>query len=110
MKQLKAFIRSVTSVEAFAHKVKLLTESDPKKLQMLFAHSRKGTQYKTDQNFYFLWVMLYQLDFDFIDHNRDKTFVTIFKMYELIQKSPKNFTVSTFFDEMENCSQKITQS
>ena len=62
MKQLKAFIRSVTSVEAFAHKVKLLTESDPKKLQMLFAHSRKGTQYKTDQNFYFLccinWILI----------------------------------------------------
>lgn len=92
-----AFIRSVTSVEDFAHKVKLLTEYDPKKFQMLFAHSRKGTQYKTDQNFYFLWIMLYQLDFDFINHNRDKTFVAISKMYELIQKSPENFTVSTFF-------------
>ena len=54
--------------------------------------------------------MLYQLDFDFINYNRDKTFVAISKMYELIQKSPENFTVSTFFDEMENFPSKITQA
>ena len=77
---------------------------------MLFANSRKGTQYKTDKNFYFLWVMLYQLDFDFINYNRDKTFVAISNMYELIQKSPENFTVSTFFDEMENFPSIITQA
>lgn len=49
----KAFVEVLENVELFVNKILILVEDDPEKLRELFNHSKKGVQYKTDQNFYF---------------------------------------------------------
>lgn len=56
------FLESVNSVEAFVSKIYLLIDNDTNNLGKLFAHTKKGTQFKTDQNFYFLWMMLNNIE------------------------------------------------
>ena len=52
------FLGSLEKVENFAKKILILTEGDKDKMKALVNHSRKGTSFKTDQNFYYLWLLL----------------------------------------------------
>ncbi|MFR6593555.1 hypothetical protein [Catenibacterium sp.] len=56
----KAFVKALENVELFVNKILTLIEDDTEKLRELFNHSKKGVQYKTDQNFYFLWALLFK--------------------------------------------------
>lgn len=50
----KAFVTALENVEVFIEKILMLIENNSEQLRALFNHSKKGIQYKTDQNFYFL--------------------------------------------------------
>ena len=49
----KVFVKTLENVEIIVDKILMLIENNPEQLRALFNHSKKGIQYKTDQNFYF---------------------------------------------------------
>lgn len=110
-KNPETFMNSVNSVEVFVQKINCLIEEDPTKLKRLFSHSIKGTQFKTDQNFYFLWAMLYNLTIKQISQNRQAIFDDISNMFSKIQKTPEGYTSQSFFNNLNTLPQKyVTQS
>ena len=95
------FIPSVNSVETFAQKVYLLIDQKPARLKELFSHSRKGTQHKTDQNYYLLWAMLRKISAEEILAQKEMVFDAATKMFSVIQKSPDEYSVEDFFADIE---------
>lgn len=97
----QSFIKSVENVELFIEKIKKLIDENYDKIRELFAHSRKGTQYKTDQNFYFLWVMLKNIAVDEIDKYRNFIFDSVALKFSIIQKTPESLTIDKFLEEIK---------
>ncbi len=98
------FLESVDSVETFVSKIYLLINNDINNLGMLFAHSKKGTQFKTDQNFYFLWMMLFNIELNDIKRHYSDYFEKISSMFLTIQKSTDEFDRETLLAELTNIS------
>lgn len=80
------FLSSLGKVKIFAEKVYILTAGENTNMKMLVNHSRKGTAFKTDQNFYFLWCMLKNIDIDIIKSNSDDIFKKIRDQFKELQK------------------------
>lgn len=95
-KSPQGFIKSLENIEDFIEKILILIENDDSKIRELFNHSRKGTQYKTDQNYYFLWVMLLNISIKEVELQRKEVFFRIKKMFSVIQKAPKDCSVEKF--------------
>ena len=64
----------------------------------IFNHSRKGTLYKTDQNYYFLWAMLFNITLEEIKINKACLFENIKKFFQIAQKVPNECTVEKFIN------------
>ena len=96
----KAFVKSLENVELFVSKILILIENSPAKLRDLFNHSKKGVQYKTDQNFYFLWAMLFKISIEELQKRRQEEFERISKVFSLIQKTPVNYSTEIFLREL----------
>ena len=94
------FLQSVDSVDDFVSKINILINYDTNNLGRLFAHTKKGNQFKTDQNFYFLWMMLYGIDSEKIKQSRDSYFEKISSMFTKIQNSSKDFDTQTLLDSL----------
>ena len=90
------FLQSVESVEIFVEKVLNLLEQNVKKLRDLMNHSKKGTGYKTDQNYYFLWILLREISNECINEKREKIYCAIQQIFTDIQNVPLNVEVDTF--------------
>ena len=85
------FIRSIDSVESFILKIFALINNDTNSLGKLFAHNKKGNQFKTDQNFYFLWMMLYNIDINNIYKNSSYYYNKINSLFTTIQYSSDDY-------------------
>lgn len=96
----KAFVEALENVELFVNKILILIEDDPEKLRELFNHSKKGVQYKTDQNFYFLWALLFKISIEELQKRKRKEFGRISKIFSLIQKTPADYTTEMFLREL----------
>lgn len=96
----KAFVKALENVELFINKILILIEDDPEKLRELFNHSKKGVQYKTDQNFYFLWALLFKISTEKLQKRRKKEFERISKIFSVIQKTPVDYTTEMFLTEL----------
>ena len=96
----KAFVEALENVELFVNKILILVEDDPEKLRELFNHSKKGVQYKTDQNFYFLWALLFKISIEELQKRKRKEFGRISKIFSLIQKTPADYTTEMFLREL----------
>ena len=96
----KAFVKSLENVELFVSKILILIENSPAKLRDLFNHSKKGVQYKTDQNFYFLWAMLFKISIEELQKRRQEEFERISKVFSLMQKTPVNYSTEIFLREL----------
>ena len=96
------FLASVNSVEEFAEKINCLIDHNPEKLKELFSHSRKGTQHKTDQNYYFLWAMLKRVSKDDVIKHKQLIFDAATKLFSVIQKSSDDYGVEDFFNDIEH--------
>ena len=94
------FLESVNSVETFVSRILLLINNDTNNLENLFAHTKKGTQFKTDQNFYFLWMMLYNIGFNNLKENCNEYFNKISSMFTKIQKSTEKLNSATLLAEL----------
>lgn len=100
-KSPEIFVKALLNVEIFIQKITLLIEGDYSRIRELFNHSRKGTQYKTDQNFYFLWAIIFKISNDEIDANREKIFNRISEIFQIIQKAPNDCTVKKFLNVLK---------
>lgn len=96
----KAFVEALENVELFVNKILILIEDDPEKLRELFNHSKKGVQYKTDQNFYFLWALHFKISIEELQKRKRKEFRRISKIFSLIQKTPADYTTEMFLREL----------
>lgn len=96
----KAFVEALENVELFVNKILILVEDDPEKLRKLFNHSKKGVQYKTDQNFYFLWALLFKISIEELQKRKREEFERISKIFSLIQKTPADYTTEMFLREL----------
>ena len=96
----QAFVKALENVELFVSKILILIEDSPAKLRDLFNHSKKGVQYKTDQNFYFLWAMLFKISIEELQKRRQEEFERISKVFSLIQKTPVNYSTEIFLREL----------
>lgn len=95
------FLNSLENVQVFAEKILLLTENDNEKFKELVNHSRKGTKFKTDQNFYYLWLLLREIDINQIKDNKFSVFNLIksrFKIIQSFQEKIDSENISKLFD------------
>ena len=77
-------LTALENVELFVNKILTLIEDDTEKLRELFNHSKKGVQYKTDQNFYFLWALLFKISLEELQKRRKEEFERISKIFSLV--------------------------
>lgn len=101
MNSTDEFLNSLDNVQVFAEKILLLIENDNEKFKELVNHSRKGTKFKTDQNFYYLWLFLRKIDINQIKSNRFSVFNFIKSRFEIIQSFQEKIdleNISKLFD------------
>lgn len=96
----KVFVEALEHVEVFVEKILMLIDNNPERLRALFNHSKKGIQYKTDQNFYFLWTILFRVSARQLQNNRQEEFKRISKIFSIIQKTPTDYTTEKFLSEL----------
>lgn len=94
------FLKALSNVEMFVRKILILIDNDSDKLKALFNHLQKGTSYKTDQNFYFLWVMLFKISIDSLKNRKQEEFERISNIFSVIQKTPEDYTMEQFLKEL----------
>lgn len=97
----KIFVEALENVELFVCKILILIENNFEQLRELFNHSKKGIQYKTDQNFYFLWAILFKVPIEELQNRRQENFNRISGIFSFIQKTPINYTTEMFLKEIE---------
>ncbi len=95
------FVKSLENVELFVRKILILIENNSEQLRALFNHSHKGVQYKTDQNFYFLWAILFKISVSELQNRRQQEFERISKIFSIIQKTSADYTTEMFLKELE---------
>lgn len=95
-----AFVAALDNVEIFVDKILILIENEPENLRKLFNHSKKGVQYKTDQNFYFLWTLLFNISLEELKCTRKTEFDRISNVFSLIQKTPVDYTAEMFLQKL----------
>ncbi len=101
IKNPKIFIEALENVELFVSKILILIENDSEKIRALFNHSQKGIQYKTDQNFYFLWAMIFKISINELQNKKQEEFERISNLFSIIQKTPIDYTTEMFLKELE---------
>lgn len=95
------FVKALENVEVFIEKILMLIENNSEQLRALFNHSKKGIQYKTDQNFYFLWAILFKTSISDIQKDRQGEFRRISKIFSIIQKTPVDYTTEMLLNELQ---------
>lgn len=95
------FMHSVENVDAFAQKIVAIVSGDTTKIRDLVSHLRKGTNYKADQNYYFLWALLNNISLDFIEDNQERLYKEIQKVFAIIQNTPAGVTAMSFVEKLE---------
>lgn len=94
---LVEFDNSIDMVAIFVKKLCLLVGEDGKQFPSLV-----GTSYKTDQNFYFLWVILEDVSLECIQSNHETIFKRIKDIFSTISTAPDGINVSVFFKELSS--------
>jgi len=97
---VEGFMSSVEKVDAFAKKIVATVGGDSVKIRDLVNHLRKGTNFKTDQNYYFLWALLNDISLDFIKKNQERLYMEIQRVFAIIQNTPEGVTADAFVQKM----------
>lgn len=96
----RRFLTALNKVEDFIKKITILVDKEYSNLGLLFG-TKKGIQSKTDQNFYFLWLMLHNVSLTQIRKNRGTYSDLIKNEYKKIQKLEENVNVNDVIKNME---------
>lgn len=98
----EGFIESLENVRSFAEKVLCLTENSTRSIKSLFSHVRKTSSYKTDQNFYFLYLMIFDISAETISLYQDRIYQRISSIFNIIQNTPDDYNVSHFLSDVDS--------
>lgn len=79
------FLCSLENVENFANKIQVLTKGNKELMKELVNHEINTSSYKTDQNFYFLWLLLYNIELSTLKKNNAYYFDLIRQKFKLYQ-------------------------
>lgn len=97
----EGFLKSLDKVEEFSKKVYSLTNGENNKMKVLLNHSAKVNNYKTDQNFYFLWLLLKNIELELLENHKESIFNSIKRRFANIQsfnKKINNDTMNELFN------------
>lgn len=83
--EVPSYLDAVKHVESFLKKLCLLCDSNVEILNKLMGQRKKGVQAKTDQNYYFLWLILDTINNDHILENKKRLFNKIRQFFLNIQ-------------------------
>lgn len=92
------FICSLENVKKFAEKILILTKGDKELMKKLVNHKIKGSSYKTDQNFYFLWLLLYRTELEEIKKDYFSIFEKISNKFKEYQNFNENLTAEKILE------------
>lgn len=98
------FENSVKNVLLFIEKIYLLTNNDDSFLNVIFAHKSKSNSSRTDQNFYFLFILLDKIDLNIVTDNKEILVARLIRIYKIIQKAPADFTINDLYEIIDNFS------
>lgn len=98
---VNGFMNSVENVETFAKKISAIVGNETTKIRDLVNHLRKGTNYKADQNYYFLWALLENISLEFIEENQERIYKEIQKVFAVIQNTPEGVTAMSFLEKLK---------
>ena len=96
------FLQSVDNVELFSEKVNILIGDGKKSVKQLFNHKRKTSSFKTDQNFYFLWIMLSRIDAECVRDRQEQIFNDISTLFGIIQNTPDEYGTEQFLTDVKS--------
>ena len=83
--ELTKFLEAIKHVQVFLEKVRLLCDDDSETLNTLMGQRKKGVQAKTDQNYYFMWLIIDSVDIDNIRSNKEQWVEKIREFFMRIQ-------------------------
>ncbi len=86
------FDTSIDAVQEFVEKLCLVAGADGKLFPELL-----GTRQKTDQSFYYMWVMLEHVSKDYIKAHSASVFGNIRKKFSTISAAPNDLDALEFF-------------
>lgn len=90
------FGEAIEDVKSFIRKLAILTGQNFEEWNRLLAHSKKNTQSKTNQNFYFLWIALEALTEEEIENDKTNIFNKINGLFKECQDIKEEFDVEEF--------------
>lgn len=103
---VKEFLKSINNIEIFSEKIKRLTNNSKETVKSLFNHQRKGSSFKTDQNFYFLWVLLEEISLKSIEEKYANIFRDISAIFGMIQSTPDDYSINQFINDKNRLTEK----
>ncbi|MDV7195775.1 DUF262 domain-containing protein [Mycolicibacterium fortuitum] len=103
-KDSSTFEESIQKVLLFIEKNKILTNNDNSLINVIFNHKSKSNSSRTDQNFYFLYILLDKLCVDVISNRKPEIISKLTSIYKVIQKAPENYTIEDLYDIIDNFS------
>ena len=83
--EVTKFLEAIKHVQVFLEKVRLLCDEDSEKLNTLMGQRKKGVQAKTDQNYYFLWLIIDSVDIENIRSHKSQWIERIRRFFLRIQ-------------------------
>jgi len=97
----KMFLESLNEVKIFTKKIESLVKDDLDFRKMV-QHSKKSAPYKTDQNFYFLWLMTKNVSLQEIQSNTSAYFEKIKSNFEEMQDIQNLSSIDNYVEKIEN--------
>ena len=95
-KDIANFNSSIDSIEHFIAKLCLLVGESGERLPALV-----GTNYKTDQNFYFLWMILETVSMEMIKESKEEIYEIIQKLFRNIANVSDDYSIECFLRDIE---------
>ena len=92
---VKPFLSCLHSIKVFSQKIEALI-NDETDFRKMVQHSKKIAPYKTDQNFYFLWLMTCNVALDSIINKPDEYYKIISEKFEMMQGVQDIISVEEF--------------
>lgn len=88
--EVPSYLDAISYVESFLEKLRLLCNGDVETLNKLMGQRKIGVQAKTDQNYYFLWLILDTIDINYISAYQKELFTRIRQFFLNIQDVEDN--------------------
>lgn len=92
---VKPFLNCLNQIKLFSQKIETMI-NDEMDFRKMVQHSKKSAPYKTDQNFYFLWLMTCNVSLEEIVNKRNIYYEIIRSKFEAMQEVQDTFSVEKF--------------